>query len=65
MTYYTEDDLLVTEENEVIEDVQRLIGDALTKYDFAKNDEKVIFVQNFELNTVYEIEKVWGSYVDF
>lgn len=61
--YYDDDDVLVTEEEEEIHDRERFIGDALTKYGFADNDdEERIFVRNFEQNTVYEVQKVHGSW---
>lgn len=56
--YYTKDESLWTEDDEPIEDPESLVGDALTKYDFDVNDERVIYVQNFELDTVYEVTKV-------
>lgn len=64
LLFYMYDETLVTEEEDVVEDPERLIGDALTKYGFCSNDESVIYVQNFEQTTVYEIQKVWASYGD-
>lgn len=52
-------DETVTDENEnVIDDPERLIGDALWKYNFAYNDdETTIYVRNYDLDTVYEVTK--------
>lgn len=55
--YWQYDDTLTTEDDEVIEDVERFIGDSLIKYGFSDDDEKIIFVINYELGTVYEIQK--------
>ena len=58
MFYWQYDDTLTTEDDEEIEDVERFLGDALTKYGFSDNEEKTIYVINYELGTVYEIEKI-------
>ncbi len=63
LEYYTEDDLLVTDDAEEVEDVniiESMIGDALTKYGFKDNDEQVIYVRNYNYGCDYEIVKVVG-----
>lgn len=60
--FYFEDCVLATEEGEVIEDPELFIGDALTKYDFENNDEEIIYVQNFQLDKIYEVQKILESY---
>ena len=60
--YYATNEVMTDEDEEVIEDPKRLIGDALTKYGFADNDEQRIFVMNYQLDTCYEIAKILGSY---
>lgn len=62
--YYIEDDILATEEEEMIDDRERLVGDCLTKYGFVDNDEKTIYVRNTALSTDYEIVKVWSAFSD-
>lgn len=62
--YYVDDETLATEEGSIIDNEELLIGDALTKYGFADSDERMILVQNFNLRTVYEIQKVNGAYED-
>ena len=64
LIFYIYDEVVTTDEDEVIEDYERLLGDCLTKYGFVDNDERVIYVQNFELNTVYEVQKIFASYND-
>lgn len=60
--YYTEDETITNEEDVVIDDPDYLIGDALDKFNFRESDEEIIFVQNFELDTVYEIQKIRQAY---
>lgn len=63
---YAYDEMLVDGDNEdePIDEPERLIGDALTKYDFVDSDERLIFVMNYALNTCYEIQKVDASWSD-
>ena len=60
--YYTDDDTLVTEDEEIIPNREEVIGDALTRFGFDKNDEKVIYVRNTKRSTDYEISKIFGAY---
>lgn len=64
LNYFTEDEILANPENEVIENAEILIGNALRSSGFTKNDEKVIYVRNYELCSDYEIAKVFGAYAD-
>ena len=60
--YYIGNEVLTTENGEVIDDPGLYVGDCLRKYGFDRNDETSIFVQNFNHRIVYEIQKVWSSY---
>lgn len=63
LIYYTDDETLATEEDEIVDDISGLIGDALTKYGFINNNEEdSIYVRNECRGTDYEIIKVHGSY---
>ena len=62
--FYKEDEVLATEDDEVIADPSTLIGDALDKYGFRGNSEEVIYVRNYGLGIDYEIEKVDNSYAE-
>ena len=59
--YYTDDGLLLTEEDEIVENYVYLLGDTLTKYGFVDNDEKVIHVRNGNVSTDFEVIKVFGT----
>lgn len=56
--FYQLDNTLTDEDDQIIDDPEYFLGDALDKYNFRENDEKMIFVRNFALDTVYEVQKV-------
>lgn len=60
--YYVYDDVLATEDEEEVTDVNSLVGDALDKFGFRDNNEEVIYVRNFVLMTDYEIIKAWAEF---
>lgn len=62
--YYTDDDILADENEDIIDDVERVVGDALDKYDFRNNDDMYVCVRNINYSTDYIIGKVLGSYYD-
>lgn len=62
LLFYRLNDVITDEEDQVIDDPDYLIGDALDKYNFRESDEQIIFVQNFDLDTVYEVHKVEDSF---
>lgn len=64
MFFYYYDEVLCDENEEMIDEPGLLIGDALTKYDFADSDERCIFVMNYATDTCYEIQKVDASWTD-
>ena len=53
------DDTVTTEDDKIIEgeELKLMLGDCLDKYGFRDSDEKMIYVQCFRLNTVYQITK--------
>jgi hypothetical protein len=55
--FYAENDVITDENDVVIEDYERYIGDSIDKFDFRNSDEKKILVKNPEIDTVYEIRK--------
>lgn len=56
--YYSENDTLVTEDEELVENENIVIGNCLDKYDFRHSDEDVIYVRSYNMRTDYEIRKV-------
>lgn len=64
LEYYTGDDVLVDiSSEEEIHDPERIVGDALDKFGFRENDEeRVIFVRNFNHGADYEVSKVFSSF---
>lgn len=63
LVYYAKDDVLTTERDEVITDVEDIIGpDALTSFGSMCLDKDTVFVRNIRLGMEYEITRDEGSY---
>lgn len=62
LLFFALDQTLTDEDENIIDDPDILIGDALTKYDFVDSDEERIYVVNYVLEKVYEIVKVYENY---
>lgn len=62
--FYTEDEVLTDENEEMLDDPETFVGDALTKYGFNESDEMIIFVMNYALDTCYEIQKIEANWTD-
>lgn len=62
--FFAQDEMLTDDNEEPVEEPERLVGDALTKYGFVDNDETIIFVMNYSLDTCYEIQKLDSSWTD-
>ncbi len=62
--FYTYDEILCDENEDPIDEPERLIGDSLTKYGFADSNEKTIYVLNYAMDTCYEIQKLDESWTD-
>lgn len=62
--FFAQDEMLTEDNEEPVEEPERLVGDALTKYGFNENDETIIFVMNYTLDTCYEIQKLDSSWTD-
>lgn len=60
--FYMYDETITTDEDEEVEEPERLLGECLDQYGFRSNDETVIFVQNFALSKIYEVQKVMASF---
>lgn len=60
--YYTLDDTITDEEDNIIDDPDYLLGDSLDKFNFRESDEDIIFVRNFAMDVVYEIQKIKSAF---
>ena len=60
--YYTGDDVLASEDEEVIDNVDHTVGDCLDKFGFRENDEGEIYVRNFYTMTDYRITKMFAEF---
>ena len=60
--WYTDDNVLVDEDDhELIE--EDTLGNALVKFGFKDNDEeKLLYVMNYKLNTCFEVHKMFGTF---
>lgn len=65
LSYYTEDDVLADESDEAVEAVDNVVGSENLKLFGRKNsrDPNVIFVKNDDVETLFEIVQIRGSYV--
>lgn len=62
ISYYEDDDTLVDEKDDVIQDVQGTIGEALLCFGDQSDDPDVVYVRNERLGIDYEIILVHNSY---
>lgn len=62
--FFAHDEMLTDDNEEPVEEPERLVGDALTKYGFNESDEMIIFVMNYAQDTCYEIQKLDSSWTD-
>lgn len=64
MTYYAGDDTLADEYEGIVDDVNNLVGDALTRFGEGSSDPDIVYVRNDSLEIDYEVIKSEGSYSD-
>lgn len=62
LTYYAEDDILCDDQEQVIEDPEAIIGDALTKFGVKSGYPDTVYVINKRVRAIFEILMVEGSY---
>ena len=56
--YYTKNDILVDDFDEVIDEPEKVVGNLLHSTGFDSNSNKIMYVKNARLCTIYEIQKV-------
>ena len=65
LTYYAGDDTLAEEDDEIIDDVERVVGKAnLDKFGELSGDSRVCYVRNEKLQVEYEIILHDGTYAE-
>lgn len=62
LTYYAEDDILCDDQEQVIEDPEAIIGDALTKFGVKSGYPDTVYVINKRVRAIFEVLMVGGSY---
>lgn len=62
LTYYAEDDILCDDQEQVIEDPEAIIGDALTKFGVKSGYPNTVYVINKRVRAIFEVLMVEGSY---
>lgn len=62
--YWTDDETLSDEQDEIVDDIKRVVGNCLEQSGIMYDDtpKAVIYVRNYDFGTDYEIQKVVGSY---
>lgn len=60
--YYDDDDTLIDERQEVLPDVDALVGDALTRFGEGSNDPDIVYVRNERMSCDYEIVRYEKGY---
>ena len=62
LTYYAEDDILCDDQEQVIEDPEAIVGDALTKFGVKSGYPDTVYVINKRVRAIFEVLMVEGSY---
>lgn len=60
--YYSKDDTLTNNAEELIDDQNQVIGDAIKYFNPDSEESETIYVRNFNLGCDYEITKINGSF---
>lgn len=60
--YYVYDDVLASEDEEIIDNIEHTVGNCLDKYGFKESDEGEIYVRNFYTMTDYRITKMFAAF---
>lgn len=68
--YFTYDDILIDDGDRIIDDIDHIVGDALTKFgeeaaELSHGDPDVIYVVNGKMNLAIEITRLNKRYADY
>ncbi len=65
ITYYEKDDVLADEQDEIIPDVEAIVGyDSLSRFGDMSDDDCIVYVRNVRLGADYEIILAQESYAE-
>jgi hypothetical protein len=64
-TYYEEEDVLLNENEEVVQEIDLVVGITnLQRFGDGSKDLEIVYIRNHELEADYEIRRMGGSYVE-
>lgn len=65
VTYYAADDTLVDDKDEIVDDVERIVGEAnLHRFGYGSGDPGTVFIRNERLSLDFEVSRDDGAYAD-
>lgn len=64
LNYYAGDETFADDQDELIDDIRMLVGDAYEYFGANPDDPDVVYVRNFRLSTDFELCRVYGRYSD-
>lgn len=62
ISYYEEDDTLCDDRERPIDDIEGLIGDALSHFGEKSNDRNIVYVRNHRISSDFEVLRETGEY---
>lgn len=68
--YYTEDDILLDDRDQIVDDITHIVGEALTKFGpeaaaLAEGDEDAVYVINGKMNLAIEVVRLNQSFSSY
>lgn len=64
LSYYAGDDILCDQQDRIVDDQRRLVGDSLDKFGHGSHDRNVVYVRNEELEIDMEVIKSDKTYAE-
>lgn len=63
--YFEEDDVLLDDGDEIVDDIDGIVGDALVHFDEEEDDGDCVYVINGQMGNAIEIVRLHSSYADW
>lgn len=63
--YFEEDDVLLDDGDEIVDDIEGIVGDALVHFDEEEDDGDCVYVINGQMGNAIEIVRLHSSYADW